>query len=302
VTPRQAKSEDAFVQATGAVRMLTTAMDSLVMPVGPPWPTGSRIAREVAEDVVYTGRWGTRPIQDAALDARAALLVAEDHLLGIAALIEAPDIVAAPLSLGRTVLAAAARAFWQLDPDIDARERLRRAMNVRLHSYRERSGLLEHEDVRDRERLGRLLLDIIQTAPRHGFEVKQGKAGPGGLWPLRWLDEPLPKEMQLVERLFHGLGEQRTGTLAYRYGSAVVHAQPHGLGMLEARVESAAVDGVVSGRVGITSQQLARYLVGPLFGVHLACQRFVEHVGGRVRTWDRAVQPALRTWAALMGS
>lgn len=289
-----------FKRAAGCVYKIVQAMDDLVMGVGPKWKAGSRIATEAAEDPQYAGRWGTRPVQDATMAAISALALAEDHLAGMARLIEGPGAVTAPITLARTVLAASARAFWLLDPSIDGRERLRRALNLQLDSYRERSGLLEDTTGPEHARLVMLKLAITQTAPHHGFEVHRDTRGPKGLWPKTWLGEAKkapPGEMQLVEQLLHVEGEKGIGTRAYRYASAIAHAQPHGLGMVETAVLSAPVDGVSHGRIGINIGQLANYTAPAIFGVHLACQRLRDHAALSVRTWDRAVQPALRWWA-----
>ncbi len=77
--------------AARAIRQIARAMGELVMPAGPPWPPGSRVAQEVAEDAAYTGRWGTRPVQAATMGAVGALVLAEEHLMGMARLVEAPD-------------------------------------------------------------------------------------------------------------------------------------------------------------------------------------------------------------------
>jgi hypothetical protein len=293
-----------FKRTAGRVRQIVQAMDDLVMGIGPKWRPGSRIAEEVTEDPRYAGRWGSRPVQDATMAAVSALALAEDHLAGMARLIEGPGAVTTPITLARTVLAASARAFWLLDPAIDGRERLRRAMNLQLDSYRERSGLLEDSTGPQHARLVMLNLAITQTAPHHGFEVHRDKRGPKGLWPKTWLgdDKPPPSEMQLVEQLLHVEGEKGIGTRAYRYASAVAHAQPHGLGMVQTAVLSAPVDGVSHGRIGITLGQLANYTAPAIFGIHLACQRARDHAGLPVQAWDRAVQPALRWWADMLAN
>ena len=289
-----------FERAADAISQLVRALDEQVMTLGPPWPAGSRVASEVVDDPLFAGRWGTRPVQDATMSGLLALHIAEDHLIGIAALILAPDTVFTPLTLSRTVLAASARSYWVLDPAIAGRERLRRAMNVQLQSYRERSGLLDDGPSEDRDRLARLTLQIVQTAPKHGFVMGKGRPGRSRLWPERWLDERIPSEMQMVEQLLRAEGEAGIGNLAYRSASAIVHAQPHGVGMLTIEASGPSVNGVSPGRIGISIATLTRYLAAAVFGVHLAGRRAVNHAGQSIADWDRAVQPALQTWAELM--
>ncbi len=172
-------------------------------------------------------------------------------------------------------------------------------MNVRLDSYTERSGLLDDSDPRQRDRLVGLTLAVTQTAARHGFTVRIGQQGPGQLWPERWLDEKLSREMRLVEQLLES-EQEGSGTLAYRYASALTHAQPHGLGMAEIDLLGPLVDGVGEGHLAIGIDRLANYLAPAVYGVHVACRRVREHTGTSVETWDRAVLPALATLGRLM--
>ncbi len=290
-----------FEEAGGQLRRLATALYDLVLKdYGPPWVEGSRVAEEVKEDPAYRGRWGTRPVQDATMSAHVALVLAHDHLVGMAHLFAAKHTLATPITLGRTVVVACGRAYWQLDPSIDARERLRRAMNVQLASYAERGNLIGPEQTKSRDKLVSQILSITQTAPLHGFDVQTEKARKGQAMPLRYLGTRLPSEMLMAHELLADGEDDALGRTIYRVASAVVHAQPHTLGLLNFQPDGPRVDGVGAAAMSLSLPSLTSYTGGAVIGVYNAASRALAHAGLSVRAWDRAALPILRKWGETM--
>lgn len=267
---------------------------------GPPWAEGSRVFGEVQEDPYYRGRWGTRPVQDATMSAHAALVLAHDHLVGMAHLFSAKHTLTTPITLARTVMVATGRAYWQLDPSISARERLRRAMNVQLASYQERDNLLAPEQSKARDKLVSQILAITQTAPHHGFKVVTEKPKYGQLAPSRYLDSKLPHEMKMVHELLADDDSDGLGRMIYRVASAVVHAQPHTLGLMNFQTTGPRVDGVGAAEMSLSLPALTSFTGGAVLGIYNSAGRALEHAGLPVRAWERAALPVLRKWGETM--
>jgi hypothetical protein len=95
---------------------------------------GSPAAREID---------GGGRLEDAVKDGLsiAAMILggAQDHLVGLACLLAAESSVYAPRTVARGLLEGAARAWWLLDPAIDARERVARTLTERLYSLLEQA-------------------------------------------------------------------------------------------------------------------------------------------------------------------
>ncbi|GHE07015.1 hypothetical protein [Klenkia taihuensis] len=292
---------DSFEEAGSQLRNLANAFYELVMKdYGPPWAASSRVLREVQENPYYRGRWGTRPVQDATMSAHAALVLAHDHLVGMAHLFSAKHTLTTPVTLARTVMVAAARAYWQFDPGITVRERVRRAMNVQLASYQERDNLLGPAQSQARDKLVSQVLAITQTAARHGFTVMTDRPRYGQLAPLRFLDAKLPHEMKMVHEMLADDESDELGRTVYRVASAVVHAQPHTLGLLNFQRNGRPVDGVGAAEMSVSLQALTTYTGGAVLGVYNSAGRALDHAGLATRAWERAALPVLRKWGETM--
>jgi hypothetical protein len=105
-----------------------------------PPPADRPILTELHHGRALTGPepWNPNPVAFATMLADSFLLTAEDHLRGLRAVLHDGTAMQAALSMSRVVVEAAARAWWLLDPGIDARTRVARAMTERLAELAQR--------------------------------------------------------------------------------------------------------------------------------------------------------------------
>lgn len=279
-----------FEDAGDQLRQLADAMAHIVLaPIAPLWRSGSQAAREAREDATYAGPWGGRPMTDAIKSGMFPLELAHDHLLGMAALLPLPDVMTAPITLSRTVSTACARSHWQLDPSADARERLRRSVNVSLESLAERAQLFD-SDSESYVALAAEAQTIVDTASHHGFAVKTERPRHGGSWRLHFLDDKVPSEMALARQL-HSTSS-RFANSQFRLGSAAVHAQAHGLALLNLAPGGPGPGGIL--RVDLAA--LAAHTAGAVLAVFKAGLRALEFAGVPTYRWERVGLPILQAW------
>jgi hypothetical protein len=99
---------------------------------------GSRAEHEIATSVASVGRAaGRSPATYAFPMALRALIAAEDHALSVRELLSSEESMLGTLVACRAAIEASGRAFYLLDPTIDARERIRRNLAERVVSARE---------------------------------------------------------------------------------------------------------------------------------------------------------------------
>src|SRR5215218_6387160 len=169
------------------------------------------------------GPWSPNPVAFATMRAEGHLLAAEDHLRGLRAVLADGSAVQAALSMSRAVLEAAARAWWLLDPGIDARARVARGMTERLAELSQRirsGGQLEGPSIKTAVREQ---ATILAGARQHGFPVvAKGVATAVG--------ERSPASSELVRRMFCGPDRPggQLGRLVYAEMSSAVHGQLEG--------------------------------------------------------------------------
>ncbi|MGY1609379.1 hypothetical protein [Geodermatophilus sp. SYSU D00700] len=279
-----------FDEAGQGLRRLADAMSELVLaPDAPPWRSNSRAAREAREEATYAGPWGEQPFRDAVIAGNLPLEVAHSHLLSMAILFPLDDVLTAPVTLGRTVSAACARSYWLLDPAADARERLRRTMNVRLATIAE-AAELQPNDIDSQARYREISRAVTQTAATHDFVVRTERARPGRAWQLEYLEDKVPSEMALGRAL---LGDNdKYSDRQYRLGSAAVHAQSHALDLLDLRLNDA--DG--QGGLRVDLRALLAHTAGAVLGVYKAGMRAMEHAGVPTYRWERIGTSILLSW------
>src|SRR6266702_3869061 len=67
------------------------------------WTTGSQAAAEVRQESTFVDEWSSTPVQHGLLLATTSLMMARDHLTGLAATIRSERCVFAPISLLRPI-------------------------------------------------------------------------------------------------------------------------------------------------------------------------------------------------------
>ena len=289
-----------FEEAREQLLRLAHAMSPFIGEHAPVWTPDSPAAAECATDAAFADSWGERPVQQVLVLAHTLLYHVQDHLMGLAHLCAAGDVVLAPLSLTRPLLTSCGRGHYLLAPDVPVLERLRRGMNLLLDSYVEQANLSGDRTSPGYQHCVRRLYAIRYSAARVGLQEtpERRRRGQRHL-PARWLGDRPPSEMALVADLLEDVEDDvpgGTGRLLYRMGSAFVHAQPHALAMMLQESEPTPMPEVYAARVGVSLQSLATWTAGGVYGTHLVMARAAEHFGWDRRRWNEQALPVLAAW------
>ncbi|MGY1814351.1 hypothetical protein [Blastococcus sp. SYSU D00820] len=225
---------------------------------------------------------------EASQAARQLLAHTADHLHGLGVLLSAAGVIVAPLSLLRPTCESAATAHHLLEPGLDALERIRRWLNLQLISLTEQERLLlAPEDADHRQQVQQLAGRLLEDAEALGFPVR-GKAYSGTGWPLeRSIGAKLPDSGPMIAELLDAYGPE-AGRYYHRFLSALVHAQPHGLGPFVGQVESPDwAPGVLQQQEFRTSVAETAGWLSPLIrGLDALVQRAAAYYGWPTATWD----------------
>lgn len=193
---------------------------------GRTWIASSKAESECADETL-ADEWGEYPCRDAWISAHTAANAGLDHLRALAVLLSADGVVLALSTTARGALEAFAAAHHLVAPDIaDARERVRRYMNMRLASLKDSlrqfpTGSSEPELRASREHVTNRIGRVTGSARRQGFNVRRTKRG------VQYLDREPPSITRLCDAAVSDT--PRLGALYYSQLSAVAHARPHGL-------------------------------------------------------------------------
>ncbi|MGW6739359.1 hypothetical protein ACWGDX_01225 [Streptomyces sp. NPDC055025] len=266
---------------------------------------GSPAALELQDDDL-AGEWGARPVHDAHLAAISPTSAVMDHLDGLGMLFTSPSGLMASHTVARSALDIATKPWFLLEPDIGARERVRRYMNYRLQSLKEQSLMLgndhasEAEAVRQhvRERTER----ILRAARHHGFSVKgkiMDKVRPCYLGP-----HPVPSTTEMASDVIAPGGSQ-LGALLWRATSAIAHGQTHGLMMFYAEAPGAPVTGPDDHfeyrQMQISPQEAALRCAGAPLATLAMLRRLYSHYGWAAAELEAAGRQTAKTWLHIAG-
>jgi hypothetical protein len=244
-----------------------------------------------------------RPVAHVELLILNAIVSSMDHMMGIAACIEAERVVLATMSLMRPAVVAAGIGHHLLEPNLHVRERLRRGFNLELASVSEQlngvdraanhNGWLALSETQDR---------YLAWATNQGYRPKSKTRGKylQPVWKLTDAehDDGAPNEVILASSVLGALGPQ-FGHAAYRFTSAFVHAQPHALTLLADAPDQC--DPQTPGSVprGVSSADIATWVSVVTMAVHAAAGRAAEYFGWDFDGWIHVVDPIMTNWAAL---
>lgn len=218
-------SSDAFADLARTVGIFADSLRGLLDRNGLP-ARGSPAAAEIDSEP-FAGEWGQLPSATAFAIVLLTAAACADHLAGVSAVIGTRHTTFAPYVLTRAAAEAASVCCYVADPAADARERLRRSMNLRLDAMCERLVMLRSVTSLD------AASEIIPTEERvatfgraavtHGFVFRKD----GGKGRPAHLDDKLPSAMTLMD----GCASDTPGLgIAYqRLLSAVTHGKLHGL-------------------------------------------------------------------------
>lgn len=192
---------------------------------------------------------------------------AVDRLYGIADCLDSSRTIRAPLTMSRTVLEAAATACFVSEPDLDHRERLRRAHNLRMEDKREGAN---HRDESDAADYLQSLAELVSFAEHSDLKVRMSR--------LAHEAPQIPPESneresirELIERTLPG-----AGLSTYRNLSVVAHCRPSVGDILPG-------DYSLHHEVAVwrKTEKIASYLLPTLISVHAMAGRVAQYLG-----WD----------------
>jgi hypothetical protein len=189
---------------------------------------GSQANREAE----VAGRVGLGSQLERALVCGGVLLASSfDHLLGLEDLLAADRTVYAPRSVTRSVVDAAARAWWLLDPSIDERVRIARLLTERLASDREyqkaatAAGRLTEATTAEAD-----MQAVVELATTHDFTVLRDRSKEDEeMGAPKAVDAERLSSTDLIKRLFATVGAAGFGELGWRFFSTAVHGTLWGL-------------------------------------------------------------------------
>lgn len=264
----------------------------------------SQVASEYAQETDYCDANFADPVLHVLMQAQHGLIVAADHLLGLAACIVAEDVVLASFSLLRPIVTAAGTTYHLLDPEISLRERLRRGVNLELDSVREQLNSIDRQssaemwqrtaDARDR---------YLTWGGDHGFgqDAKKERYGEKRSWLTEETSlRPPPSDMKLADDVLSAMGDGGLGRTAYRFASSFVHAQGHALTLFRPAPDQFDPQTPDEVPLGLSFSDLVTWLTVAVVAVHLASARSGRYFGWDLRLWTETTPPILARWTAAM--
>jgi hypothetical protein len=256
---------------------------------------GSPAAAECANEP-FAAEWGAAPGQSVIGHAFLCANSCVDHLAAAAILIKSRSVTTSLYTVMRGASEAAAIASYILDPNIDARERVRRTINCRLDGLNEQIAMLKpFEDQPDmatvKAGLQGTVASIEKSSRTHGFTFHKANG-----YKAAYLDERLPTIMKLIDDCAGDVPQQ--GASHYRVMSGVAHAGAHGLTRL-------LVSGVVPGSGTVQTNVSAETMALDLFAGPLCASTVVEYLlpylGWDPERMKPAVVGMLETWGRVCG-
>jgi hypothetical protein len=289
---------DAFLKIADDVDAIAAAARRFLA-VDPQWAAESEAGEEVAQEGDFADAWSQTPVQHVILLAGTALVMAEDHLTGMAAAIRAEHTVFSPLTITRTVLSAAGSAYHLLEPGIGVRARLARGWTQQLVAYTETMAILsDHPEGDSFGHAKRRRLEIKASAERHGFRVGAPRWDARNIYRSQWhIDTKPPKEGDLIADVLASSGD--VGTILFRYTSAFAHAQPHAVAFMVAGEPVAVRQGVSRTSIGYGLERMLLFTMGAALAVHAAVIRACGLFGRDGDEWSQMFRRIMLKWAQL---
>lgn len=284
---------DEIDQITVAIR---TSLENTTV-----WTAGSIAAQQISEEQNYADKSSPHPIKHAVLTGTATLMMANDHLIALAAALRAPGTVFATTSLIRPILSATGIAYHLLDPDIPTKERLRRSWGLSLNAYTELLPLSRAPGDAIESYAEKRRNEIRALAEQAGFTVRHPAwVRPKHKRPPEWHIEPdkVPSEGSLIAApLANPDGDTSFGWTVFRLTSMSVHAQPTALSqMLLHGTSSATEPGVAHGAFGTTLGQTLIYVSTGVLAIRAAMLSTLKLCGRPTIWWTQDLPPILQKW------
>ena len=266
---------------------------------------GSLAASEYGQESLYSDEQVADPVFHVIVRAQHGLVAAVDHMGGLAACIEADDVVLASLSLLRPIVTAAGMTYYLLDPDIGIRERLRRGWNFELDSVREQLNGVDKDQMPELwEHLAVTRYRYLTWGRRHGYtkQERRERFGERRYWFADGdLAGPPPSELRLADDVLAAIGDGGMGRAVYRFSSSFIHAQAHAFSILQpaAGQRDSQTPNMVP--LGVTPGDLTTWVMVATMAVHTSAARCGQYFGWDLASWVGTVYPIMERWAHALG-
>lgn len=262
------------------------------------WPTVSPAGLEEAEESTYAQGYplGLEPIKEAHVAATGGLPNLGDSRRGMADCIAGHANIFSTISLGRVVTSAAAAAFWRLEPNIGAGERVRRNVALQLGAIADRARIVGRErnpqtySSIDQERQA-----FLAWGKQHGYPTSK-VGGPYDQVQQWTVGDPVPNELKQIRALLDSLGSE-ISDVTYRIASAFVHSTSNSLLLTTVPLPGVSKHGVAHATVGMSSGRLILFTASAVYGTNAAAVRLLDHYGMDATNWNHVAQPILAHWA-----
>jgi len=290
-----------FVQLAREVRLIARLLNDYLRETDVNNPL-SPAATEHAREADFADARIADPVLHILVRAQHGLIAAADHMLGLAACIEAEDVVLALISLLRPIVTAAGTSYHLLAPDISLRERLRRGWNIELDSLREQLNSTDKQQLPKAYEHVALARDrYLAWGSAHGFErqTRNERFGEKRYWLTDGkATQPPPSDMKLAEAVLAAFGDGSMGRTVYRFTSSFIHTQAHAFTMfLPAGLQyDPQTPNAVS--LGLAPQDLVTWLMVATMAVDTAAARCGRYFGWDLTLWITTTRPILTRWSA----
>ena len=289
-------SERSFEQLARSVVAIADAFETGTYDTGKPYKPTCQARRDGYAQHRYTGLWSRQPVDNLHMHAVGYLRRAEDHLRMMALAAAIPKILYSPISLARIVTVSSGHCFYLLDPDIDVRERMRRALNLHSHMLTEQRNLVGDPASPAAQEMTTQITQLCDDARRMGFPVTLSRRP----WLPHYFDTEIPNDTDIVARVLDADGSGGGhGKFAFLLFSAAVHSQPNIEALMVKRVDSPSREGMGTAAPGLRLDALAAVAAAASCAFYEAHMRMRTYFGITDRATEVAALTALQEIAVL---
>lgn len=260
---------------------------------------------QASVDMTHRGwddTWG-EATAELVMDAIPRLAHVADHLHAYAAIASDEHATFSGATVLRALLVSLGSTYWQYEPTVDTRERVRRFYALRLKSLAEEQNLAAAPGLSGGQQVAGQLAATVDTIRdcglRAGFrwELRTSRFGA----PVGQLDAPAPGDQALIAGLVESTGSSPSvGATLFRLLSSVAHAQPHGMKFFMHPTDEVGPNGGELIFIGLDPSWVTMLHTTTVAAVHRTMNRLCGYLGWDAAAWNRIALPALmeaRRWS-----
>jgi hypothetical protein len=261
------------------------------------WQPASPAALLIDDEPAFTALPFERPITSTLVQPLIMLDQAADHLVACAAIIRTPRTALSLLTTLRPLAVACGWAYYLTNPDTDAREHVRRALNVQLESDTELMNYIQLPGP-ELDKVDKRRRDIAGAARTLGFRViKPDKRANATTWPTWYVGDRPPSEMKVLNDLLGSTQTRQIGHDLYRLLSAATHAQQHAIyAVMQVSQATPAADGLARVPFGITGRSLVSWTAATTAALDRVIQQCCSYYGWPPLRWNSIAAPKVIDW------